>query len=296
MQPGTILLTVGLVLLSATNGQAQSRPESNLNDTISATIKTAPKNRINFFVISKPKKLLDPATRFNILRGKIRSLLRPKHFSCIVASSSEEMSRKIQYRTKINNAMIGSLWFDSHGSYKKGYSLFTVGHDEFNHKSITIGRMVEPLVGLAPLTDSLTKIGIGSCYGGATYSKPGNESERMNGDSLMQGLGSIFPSATIYACESWVMTKPGLFKEKFAMAGSPLRKKFKDSSYEPVWNNLGMWNSYQAITGDIKHVNCVTLSRYGDIKVRFNSYQSLKKVQRKIANGKNKLKPNLLKA
>jgi hypothetical protein len=117
----------------------------------------------------------------------------------------------------------------------------------------------------------------------------------MNGDSLMLGVGTIFPSATIYACESWVMTKPGLFKERFAMAGSPLKKRFKDSSFEPVWNSLGMWNSYQSTIGYIRPVNCITLSRYGDIKIRFNSYQSLKKVQRKIANGKTKLKPNLLK-
>jgi len=38
------------------------------------------------------------------------------------------------------------------------------------------------------------------------------------------------------------------------------------------------------------------LSKYGDIKIRFNSYQSLEKVKRKIAKGKTKLKPNLMKA
>ena len=251
---------------------------------------------MNFFVISKPKKLLDPATRFNILRGKIKSLLKPKKFSCIVASSANEMSRKIQYRAKKNNVMIGSLWFDSHGSYRKGYSLFTIGKDEFNHVSMKDSNLAKPLRQLTALTDTATLIGIGSCYAGATYSKPGTQYERMNGDSLMKGLGSIFPSATIYACESWVMTKPGLFKEKFAMAGSPLQKKFKDCSFEPVWNSVGMWNSYQSITGNLKPVNCVTLTKYGDIKIRFNSYQSLKKVQKKIVNGKSKLKPNLLKA
>jgi len=296
MQPGTFLLTVTLVLLIGFNANAQSAVNNVDHDSNTVVVKSTQKKRMNFFVISKPKKLLDPATRFNVLRCKIRSILRPKYFSCIVASSTAEMSRKIQYRAKKNDAMIGSLWFDSHGSYKKGYSLFTIGEDEFNHKSIVNTEMVKPLIELAAFTDTATRIGIGSCYGGATYCKPGKELERMNGDSLMLGLGSIFPSATVYACESWVMTKPGLFKEKFAMAGSPLRKKFKDTSFEPVWNSLGMWNSYQSATGYIKPVNCVTLSKYGDIKIRFNSYQSLKKAQRKIANGKSKLKPNLLKA
>jgi hypothetical protein len=295
MQPGIALLTLGLLLLFATKGRTQSNLELTTVDSSGVVTKPITKKRMNFFVISKPKKLFDPATRFNILRGKIRSLLRPKHFSCIVASSAEEMSKKIQYRAKKHDAIIGSLWFDSHGSYKKGYSLFTIGKDEFNHNSITKTELLKPLAELASLTDSISKIGIGSCYGGATYTKPGKEYERMNGDSLMLGVGTIFPSATIYACESWVMTKPGLFKERFAMAGSPLKKRFKDSSFEPVWNSLGMWNSYQSTIGYIRPVNCITLSRYGDIKIRFNSYQSLKKVQRKIANGKTKLKPNLLK-
>jgi hypothetical protein len=268
-------------------------------ETLSSTpIKIQEMKRMNFFIISKPKKLLDPPTRFNILRAKIKSMLHPKKFSCIVAASAEDMSKKIQYRLKKEHALIGSLWFDSHGSYAKGYSFFTIGHDEFNYKNIDDRGKTINLSPLVSYCDSNTSIGIGSCYGGASYAKPGDSSskaQQMNGDSLMMKMGQIFSTATIYACESWVMTKPGLFKEKFAMAGFPLRKKFKDISFEPVWSRLGMWNSYQALTGEIKSVNCITLSKYGDIKIRFNSYQSLEKVKKKIANGKSKLKPNLLK-
>ena len=158
--------------------------------------------------------------------------------------------------------------------------------------------MISALVILSALCDSNTRIGIGSCYGGATYSKPGvsGSLQRMNGDVLMRGLGAIFSQATIYACESWVMTKPGLFKEKFAMAGFPLRKKFKDISFEPVWNRLGMWNSYRLSNDEIIAVNCVTLTKHGNIQIRHNSYQSQKKVQTKMAHNKEKLRPNLLRA
>ena len=299
MKPG-ILLTIGMVLLKAAPIHAQSNPkEKPIAATASSiTVARTTKNRMNFFVISKPKKLLDPPTRFNILRAKIKSMLRPKKFSCIVAGSASQMSEKVKYRLQKRNAMIGSLWFDSHGSYAKGYSLFTVGHDEFHFRNMNDTERLKPLLNLAAYCDSSSKIGIGSCYGGATYSKPSDTcspAQRMYGDSLMKRLGSIFSTATIYACESWVMTKPGLFKEKFAMAGYPLRKKFKDSSFEPVWNTLGMWNSYQAVTDEIRAVNCVTLSKYGDIKIRFNSYQSLEKVKKKIAQQKTKLRPNLLK-
>jgi len=299
MKPG-IILTIGMVLLKAIPIHAQTnlKDRTMIADTILVAATKMEKKRMNFFVISKPKKFLDPPTKFNILRAKIKSLLHPGKFSCVVAESASEMSDKINYRLHKSNAVIGSLWFDSHGSYAKGYSLFYIGHDEFNFKSIDEPEKMHHLRKLAAYCDSNSKIGIGSCYGGATYSKPSDsiKEQRMNGDSLMKKMGLIFSASTIYACESWVMTKPGLFNEKFAMAGFPLRKKFKDISFEPVWNKLGMWNSYQAITGEIKAVNCVTLSKYGDIKIRFNSYQSLEKVKRKIAKGKTKLKPNLMKA
>jgi len=254
--------------------------------------------RLNFFIVSRPKKLLDPASRFNIVRAKLKSLLRHKRFVCIVASSTKQMADKIEYRLKKYQCIIGSLWFDSHGSYKKGYSFFTVGHDEFSYKNIRDTTQIEAFNKLAGYCDSDTKIGIGSCYGGATYARPESETfkeSKMNGDSLMIGLANIFPAATVYACESWVMTKPGLFKERFAMAGAPLRKKFKDTVFAPVWERLGMWNCYNASSNDFKGVNCVILTKYGDIKTRFNNYQSLKKVTRKIACTRRKLKPNYLK-
>ncbi len=294
MKPGYIL-TLGIFLLKGINLQSQTNQKDTIVDIARAF--QHEKKRMNFFVISKPKKLFDAPTRFNIIRAKIKSMLHPGKFSCIVAKSANEMSEKIQYRLNKKNAVIGSLWFDSHGCYTKGYSLFTVGEDEFNYRNIDDPEKMQPLMKLSAYCDTNSKIGIGSCYGGATYTKPcdGAQELRMNGDSLMRKMGLIFPVSTIYASESWVMTKPGLFREKFAMAGFPLRKKFKDISYEPVWNKLGMWNSYQAIKDAFTAVNCVTLTKYGNIRVRYNSYQSIKKVQKRIAHNREKLRPNLLK-
>ena len=91
------------------------------------------------------------------------------------------------------------------------------------------------------------------------------------------------------------MTKPGLFKERFAMAGSPIPGKFKDVVFRPVWERLGKWNSYNPVTKVFNAVNCVMLDQNGNIGVRFNSYQSMKKVKRKIAKNVSQLKPNRLK-
>jgi len=184
------------------------------------------------------------------------------------------------------------------GAMQRDIPLFTVGNDEFNYRNIQDVDFISPLSALAAYCDSNTRIGIGSCYGGATYSKPaivGSQAHRMNGDLLMKGMGAIFSRSTIYACESWVMTKPGLFKQKFAMAGFPLRKKFKDVSFEPVWNRLGMWNSYQFATNEIMAVNCVTLTKYGNIVTRPNSYQSLKRIQKRIASNNERFRPGILK-
>lgn len=209
------------------------------------------------------------------------------------------MADRVEYRLKKYNAAIGSIWFDSHGAYKKGYSFFTIGHDEFSYGNITDAAHTKPFLRLLPYCDTSTRVGIGSCYGGATYVRPGSEKfaeAKMNGDSLMIGLGKVLPDATIYACESWVMTKPGLFKERFAMAGAPLRKKFKDTIFQPVWDRLGMWNSYRATDGRFASVNCVILTKHGTIKTRVNGYQSLKKVKKKISVARRKLRPNVLKA
>src|SRR5262245_58546070 len=116
MKPGFILTTVIVLLATTKTFSQQAGKESNLSDvSLMDGAKSKTKKRMNFFIISKPKKLLDPPTRFNILRAKFKSMLHPKKFSCIVAGSADDMSKKVEYRLRKEGAVIGSLWFDSHG-------------------------------------------------------------------------------------------------------------------------------------------------------------------------------------
>ena len=80
---------------------------------------SARKHKMNFFIISKPKKP-DPGMYFQIVRTQIRNLTKKKKFSAIVVGSSSEMSEKVIRRIKKHNAVISNLWFDSHGYYAKG--------------------------------------------------------------------------------------------------------------------------------------------------------------------------------
>lgn len=278
---------------------AQEASSENTNREPASPKETATqKKKMNFFIISKPTKVFDPASRFNIIRAKLKSLFRHKDFVCIVAGSTEEMSRKVRYRLRKYNAEIGSIWFDSHGSYKKGYSFFTVGNDEISFKNVSDTAMNKGFQELAHFCTEQTRVGIGSCYGGATYSRPGSDQlphSKMNGDSLMIGMGKLFPMASIYASQSWVMTKPGLFKKRPAMEGFPLRRKFRDVIFEPVWKNVGSWNRYTAADSLLKPVTGVVLDKKGNIWEGYESYLSKKKATKRLVAKMRKLKPALLK-
>jgi hypothetical protein len=257
------------------------------------------KRQLNFFIISKPKKgKIDLASRFNIIRTKVRGFFLKNRFVSIVAGSAEDMNEKVQYRLNKSNASIGTLWFDSHGIYKKGHSLFLIGKDEFNYQSVRDPNYSKPFERLAPYCTDKTSIVIGSCYGGATFKRASLYSPdtlRMNGDSLMMGLAADFKNATVYASESWVMTRPGLFKKRASVAGYPLRKLFRDVVYRPAWENVGLWNEYSTSVQKLMHIPPVTMDKYGDILICQNYYTSKGKVKRMIDKKMRKLHPGLLK-
>ena len=141
-------------------------------------------------------------------------------------------------------------------------------------------------------------MGLGSCYAGADFYFPATDSTpatRMNGDSLMIGLGDIFAQSTIYASESWVMAKPGIFTNKFGFAGYPLQRKFKDSVYAPVWQRIGKWREYSKKDGELKSVPTIALDRKGNIHTRYREYNSFYKSRKSIAKALKKLKPALAK-
>jgi hypothetical protein len=257
------------------------------------------KRKLNFFVISKPKKgKIDLASRFNILRGKLKGLFRRKKFVAIVARDIMHASSKVQRKLKKYNGRIGTLWFDSHGMYKKGYSLFFIGENEISYYTLEDSSVASPLRQIANYSDRETKIVIGSCYGGATYyrfSIDYKDTTRMNGDSLMIALGRIFNHSNIYGSESWVMTKPGLFLKRAAVAGFPRRKLFRDICYQPAWENMGKWNEYNALTNCFASINPVTMDMYGNLLVRTISYTSTQEVKKDIAKKLGKLEAGLYK-
>jgi len=257
------------------------------------------KKKMNFFIISKPKKgKIDVASRFNIMRGKLKGLFRRKVFVAIVARDTKHASVKVQRRLNKNDGRIGTLWFDSHGMYKKGYSLFFIGRDEISHYTLKDSVIALPLQQLAVYSNYETKVVIGSCYGGATYYRCSidyRDTTRMNGDSLMIALGRLLKAANIYGSESWVMTKPGLFLKRAAVAGYPRRKLFRDLCYQPAWKNMGKWNEYNALTNCFASINPVTMDMYGNLMVRPISYTSKEDVKMDINKKLGKLEPGLYK-
>ncbi len=254
---------------------------------------------INFFIISKPKKgKIDLASRFNILRGKMKGLFRRKKFVAIVARNARHASVKVQRKIKKFDGQIGTLWFDSHGLFKKGHSLFFIGEDEVSYYSLKDSAVAFPLEQMAKFAGGQSKIVIGSCYGGATYYRYSidyRDITRMNGDSLMFSLGRIFSRSTIYGSESWVMTKPGLFLKRAAVAGFPRRKLFRDICYQPAWERIGKWNSYNARTNQFEMINPVTLDMYGNLMIKSRSFTSKKEVSEDIAKKMSLLRPGLYK-
>ena len=271
-----------------------SEVETNI-DTASSSGKT----KMNFFIISKPQKgKIDLASRFNILRTKLKGLFRKKKFVAVVAKNAGHASKKVLRKLKKSDATIGTLWFDSHGMYKKGYSLFFIGTDEISYYTLKDSSITLPFKQLAGSSDKESKIVIGSCYGGATYYRSSidyRDTTRMNGDSLMVSLGRIFKNSNIYGSESWVMTKPGLFLKRAAVAGFPRRKLFRDICYEPAWLSIGKWNKYDATTNRFETINPVTLDMYGNLLVRSRSFTSRDGVKKDITKNLSKLKPGLYK-
>lgn len=298
MKPNHFITVIfAFLLLNSRVFPQQDNSVSNEIENIHSSVEN--KKKLNFFVIAKRKKgKLDLATRFNVFRTKLKSLFRKEKFISIVAGDARQMSAKVQYRLNKYKGGIGTIWFDSHGMYKKGYSLFFIGHDEYSYKTLKDSSFISPIAVLAAYSDINTKVIIGSCYGGATYQRASidyKDTTKMNGDSLMIYLGEIFQQATVYASESWVMTKPGLFLKRGAVAGFPGRKLFRDYCYQPVWENMGKWNEYNAVSNSFLPVNPLTMDMYGNAIVRTLSYTSKEEVRKDIIKNLSRLEVGLYK-
>jgi hypothetical protein len=292
-----IAFTVCFFSLSAFGQNDSSNKDLDVRNVASSD-KITSARRINFYVVNKPKTL-DLYSRFVIIRAKHRASTRKEKFIVIVASSTNEVKNKIIGNLEKRNAMIGSLWFDSHGRYKNGYSSFIIGNEEFSYKTIRDTAVTNNLHALSSYCDEHTKVAIGSCYSGATYEQPahnGKPASRMNGDSLVIGLANVLPKATVYGTEGWVMTKPGVFaRHTYALAGYPLQKRFKDQVYKPVWEHMGVWHSYSTETKIFATENTLSLTHMGTIHVKAENYLDQDKYKKRQARNLKKLKPGLAK-
>ena len=240
--------------------------------------------RLNFVVSTKQKKF-DAAPFSFQLQARIMRLFHKKELHLIIARSTKEAVNEIITILKKKNATIGNLWFDSHGHWQRRRSLFEVGEEEFNYQTIRDSVLTLHLQKLAAYCDTNTNVGIGSCYGGASYTVPAIENfpaQRMNGDSLMIGVSKLFNNATVYACESFVLTGPAIMNAGYALCGAPLRKKFKDPIYVPVWEKLGEWNCYSGKTESFESRVSVSLDPDGSIYVKGKNYLALKRNKGKL--------------
>ena len=238
-----------------------------------------PVSRINFVVSPKQKKFDQAAFSF-----QLQVILWKKYhiddYYVILPGSSKEMAKKITRILKRKNAMIGNIWFDGHGHFQRRRSLFEIGEEEFNYKTIRDSAFTVHLKKLAAYCDTNTNVGIGTCYGGATYTLPAVENfpeQRMNGDSLMIGTSKLLGNATVYASESFVMTRLGIMNSSYAFAGMPGRKKFKDPVYKPVWGKLGEWNCYSGKKGAFEKPVTVSLRNNGSISYKQRNYLSFRR-------------------
>jgi hypothetical protein len=257
------------------------------------------KGRVNFFIFTRERKgKIDLLAFYTLERARIVSLFHRRKFYIVNARSSKDAAVKVDRILQKKKKLIENLWFDSHGHYGNRYSSFLIGTDQYSYRNIRDTNSIKYLRSLSLYCDDKTKIGLGACYGGADYYFPATDStpaSRMNGDSLMMGLGDIFSKSTIYASESWVMAKPGTFTNSFGFAGWPMQKRFKDRIYAPVWERIGKWRKYSKKDGELKSISTVALDGKGDIHTRYRDYKNSHKSRKKIAKTLQSLQPGLAK-
>ena len=255
------------------------------------------KGRLNIFVFTRERKgKIDLLAFYTLARVRIRSFFHHKKLYVVNARSARDAMVKVESILHNKRKMLDNLWFDSHGHYGNRYSSFLIGTDQYNYRNIHDTNSIKYLRSMAKYCDDKTKIGLGACYAGADFYFPATDSTpatRMNGDSLMIGLGDIFSRSTIYASESWVMSKPGTFTNGFGFAGWPLQKRFKDNVYAPVWQRIGKWRKYSKKDGELKSISTVALDAKGDIHTRYRDYNKSYKSRKKIKKTLKSLQPGL---
>ncbi|KIC89533.1 hypothetical protein [Flavihumibacter sp. ZG627] len=242
------------------------------------------RRRLNFIVSPRMKKI-DPSFLSFQMQVRLMRIFHGNKLYLVTAASSANAVKKIKATLDKEKAMIGNIWFDSHGKYASRKSLFSIGQEDFTYAAIKDSLATHHLKELSPYCDTTTQVGIGSCYGGASFTLPAIEdfpAHKMNGDSLMIGLSRLLGNATVYACESFVMTGPGLLNVNYSLCGTPARKKYKDPLYRPVWERAGEWNRYSGKSRSFGEPVSVTLRQDGTIGIKDHRYLQIKKNKEKL--------------
>ncbi len=253
------------------------------------TVDSVPNNikRLNI-VLSNKSSFPDAAMMSFHTQAWWNQLWHRKKIRFIIANSIDEATARISRIMDKEHAMIGNIWFDSHGHMGRRVSILEMGDVELNYQSIKDPQIDNRLKVIGRYCDSLTVASIGSCYSGAGYYSAGTDSfppHRMNGDSLMSLMAAALNNATVYGSVSWITTKPGLFGSGYAFAGNPWAKKFKDPKFRSAWDSLGVWKSYTAEQG-FRYINTVSMDHSANILVKDKSFldfpKNKKKQQKKI--------------
>jgi hypothetical protein len=240
------------------------------------------KKRLNV-VLSNKASRPDPAMMSFHSQAWWNQLFHKKKFRFIIANTADEAVNRISNIMEKENALIGNIWFDSHGHMGRRVSLLELGDVELNYQSIKEPWIKEKVAAIGKYCDSITRISLGSCYSGAGYYSAGTDSfpqQRMNGDSLMKQMAEIMNHATVYGSVSWITTKPGLFRVGYATAGSPEAKKFKDPKFRHAWDSLGIWKSYTTNDG-FRYINTLFLDPDANIKIAEKAFLDLPKNKKK---------------
>jgi hypothetical protein len=251
--------------------------------------------RVNVFILSRERNfnLTSAVFRFE---ASLRRIFN-KNIVLIKANSLEEMGIKTdRYMLEHPDEMIGHLWIDSHGRYKKGYSFFSVGVDTLNAFNLRAMDIRGHLEKLTAFCDEQTAITIGSCYGAADFLRPGNDiltPSYMAGDSLLLQMGEIFQISPVYGCPSWVMAKPLSFGRRWGISGYPIERKYMDEIFRPVWERLGQWKRVPAGEQRIEDVPTPFLTPTGALQMDGRSYQSLSRNKRRMEKKLKHLKPGM---
>lgn len=235
--------------------------------------------RINLFVFSREKKVTAATVCFRF-NATVQSIFHRNIRFMRVSSLDELTSRLDRYMADHPDVMLGHLWLDSHGRYRKGHALFSVGRDTVWAENIFTDSIYGRLQRITAYCDADSKVSLGACYSGADYTRPGNESLRespMRGDSLLQSMASIFSLSPVYACKSWIMVKPFMFGRRWGLAGFPRRSRFLDEIYRPAWERTGQWSMVPSGSREVVSIGTPYLSAGGNLVSQEQTYQSVPK-------------------